>query len=134
MLKMKTLQHTIKYFGFPFLCAIHKYIKMLMTGLTCPLCDENLNCVWNRTCFLGEVCMIRKYQNTPFTLHCSKVSISTSSLLVSKEALHFYYRTQVLQYIFLSQNQDCIFMKENVKGVEIVCCEDHQCICNIVVM
>nr|XP_034327553.1 uncharacterized protein LOC117689757 isoform X2 [Crassostrea gigas] len=39
------------------------------TRLTCPVCDENLNCDWNHTCFLGEVCMIR---NTPFTVHCSK--------------------------------------------------------------
>nr|XP_034327569.1 uncharacterized protein LOC117689758 [Crassostrea gigas] len=39
------------------------------TRLTCPVCDENLNCVWNHTCFHGEVCMIR---NTPFTVHCSK--------------------------------------------------------------
>eukprot|EP00105_Crassostrea_gigas_P011663 XP_011427433.1 PREDICTED: collagen alpha-1(XXII) chain-like isoform X3 [Crassostrea gigas] len=67
------------------------------TELTCPVCDENLNCVWNRACFHGEVCMIRQYHNTPFTVHCSK-------------------------------KQDCIFMKTFVKGAEIMCCEDHQCI------
>nr|XP_034327350.1 collagen alpha-3(VI) chain isoform X2 [Crassostrea gigas] len=71
------------------------------TELTCPACDENLNCVWNRACFHGEVCMIRQYHNTPFTVHCSK-------------------------------KQDCIFMKTFVKGAEIMCCEDHQCISNIV--
>ncbi|XP_052689380.1 collagen alpha-1(XII) chain-like isoform X1 [Crassostrea angulata] len=71
------------------------------TELTCPACDENLNCVWNRACFHGEVCMIRQYHNTPFTVHCSK-------------------------------KQDCIFMKTFVKGAEIMCCEDHQCISHIV--
>lgn len=119
---MNGQQHTIKYFGFPFFCAIHKYVKMLMIGLTCPVCDENLNCDWNHTCFLGEVCMIR---NTPFTVHCSKVSISTEAFWFQRKL--FYYTTSVLQHLYLnSQKQDCIFMQTLVN--EIICCEDHQCI------
>uniref|UniRef100_A0A8W8MXK6 Uncharacterized protein n=1 Tax=Magallana gigas TaxID=29159 RepID=A0A8W8MXK6_MAGGI len=71
------------------------------TGLICPECDANLKCVWNHSCYPGEVCMLRQYHMDPFTVHCSK-------------------------------KQDCLFMKRNMNGTEILCCEDHQCITDII--
>ena len=49
------------------------YDKKYHLGIPCPECDQNLNCTWNRVCYHGEVCLIRQYENTPFTVHCSEV-------------------------------------------------------------
>eukprot|EP00105_Crassostrea_gigas_P009414 XP_011424357.1 PREDICTED: uncharacterized protein LOC105326186 isoform X2 [Crassostrea gigas] len=70
-------------------------------GLMCPECDTHFNCVWNRVCYPGEVCMLRQYPNYPFSVHCSKKA-------------------------------DCIFMKMNLKGADILCCEEHTCITDII--
>ncbi|XP_052703439.1 protein psiF-like isoform X2 [Crassostrea angulata] len=69
-------------------------------GLICPECDTNLTCVWDRSCYPGQVCMLQQYRRDPFTVHCS-------------------------------EKIDCLFMKKNMIGTEIICCEDHQCISNI---
>nr|XP_034335399.1 thrombospondin-2 isoform X1 [Crassostrea gigas] len=65
-------------------------------GLSCPECDAELNCVRNRTCSPGEVCMVR---NRPFNVNCVK-------------------------------KHDCTLQK-NTPGAEIECCEDDQCVTNI---
>ena len=44
-------------------------------GPECPTCDVNLNCTWNSVCDVSEVCMIRSYPNTKFSVHCTKVSL-----------------------------------------------------------
>lgn len=66
-------------------------------GLSCPECTADLNCVRNRKCSPGEVCMV---QNRPFNVNCVK-------------------------------KQDCTLQK-NAPGAEIECCEDDQCITNII--
>lgn len=49
-------------------------VTIFHLGLACPKCDTNLNCVWNRTCSSGDVCMLLQYHNDPLTVHCSKVN------------------------------------------------------------
>lgn len=56
------------YFIYMCLQDYHGYI--MFTGLSCPECDADLNCVRNRTCSPGEVCMVR---NRPFNVNCVKV-------------------------------------------------------------
>ncbi|XP_052703461.1 uncharacterized protein LOC128179823 isoform X5 [Crassostrea angulata] len=75
-------------------------VKTTIAGLICPECDTNLTCVWDRSCYPGQVCMLQQYRRDPFTVHCS-------------------------------EKIDCLFMKKNMIGTEIICCEDHQCISNI---
>lgn len=70
------------------------------SGLMCPKCDADLNCVWNGTCYPGQVCMIRSF-NGATVVHCS-------------------------------EKENCNFIKAAVPHVEILCCEDHQCITNII--
>lgn len=70
------------------------------SGLMCPKCDANLNCVWNGTCYPGQVCMIRSFHGS-MVVHCS-------------------------------EKENCNFIKAAVPHVEILCCEDHQCITNII--
>ncbi|XP_078318954.1 uncharacterized protein LOC111119491 [Crassostrea virginica] len=41
------------------------------SGVPCPICDENLTCVWGRVCPDSQTCMIRSYQNYKFSVHCS---------------------------------------------------------------
>lgn len=43
---------------------------VLFVGVTCPVCDENVNCSWDKYCFPGQVCMIGL---TPIISHCSEV-------------------------------------------------------------
>lgn len=48
----------------------HHFIIYMFTGLSCPECTADLNCVRNRKCSPGEVCMV---QNRPFNVNCVKV-------------------------------------------------------------
>lgn len=70
------------------------------SGLMCPKCDADLNCVWNGTCYPDQVCMIRSFHGTT-VIHCS-------------------------------EKENCNFIKAAVPHVEILCCEDNQCITHII--
>ena len=50
-------------------------IFLFKVGPDCPTCDVDLNCHWNSVCDVSEVCMIRSYRNTTFSVHCTKVSL-----------------------------------------------------------
>ncbi|XP_061165053.1 collagen alpha-6(VI) chain-like [Saccostrea echinata] len=36
----------------------------------CPTCDETLSCVWNQTCDVSNVCMVRSVSGRKFNTHC----------------------------------------------------------------
>ncbi|XP_052715439.1 hemicentin-1-like isoform X2 [Crassostrea angulata] len=39
-------------------------------GVTCPICNENLECTWNTTCHMSETCLVRNFQGYKFSTHC----------------------------------------------------------------
>nr|XP_034335985.1 hemicentin-1 isoform X4 [Crassostrea gigas] len=39
-------------------------------GVTCPICNENLECTWNTTCHMSETCLVRNFPGYKFSTHC----------------------------------------------------------------
>ncbi|XP_061172197.1 uncharacterized protein LOC133181654 [Saccostrea echinata] len=66
-------------------------------GFQCPTCDEELNCVWNQTCYPEEICMIRQYPGTKFTTHC-----------IRKEDCSFMKNVLSDAEIFCCSDRDCL--------------------------
>ncbi|XP_062604219.1 integumentary mucin C.1-like [Saccostrea cucullata] len=67
-------------------------------AIPCPVCDEALQCNWNRTCLPEtQTCMIRSYVGYKFTVHCSMAD-------------------------------DCQFIQSELDSGEIFCCNDRQCL------
>lgn len=42
-------------------------------GVSCPTCNENLECTWNTTCRMSENCMVREMPGSNYTTHCIMV-------------------------------------------------------------
>lgn len=60
----------------------------------CPECDTHFNCVWNRVCYPGEVCMLRQYPNYPFSVHCSKVILLCKWIVLVCVTEHYQFFLQ----------------------------------------
>ncbi|XP_061184336.1 uncharacterized protein LOC133192329 [Saccostrea echinata] len=45
------------------------------TGVRCPTCDNNLNCVWSNTCKMTESCLVRQISGYPFSTHCADARV-----------------------------------------------------------
>ncbi|XP_065940711.1 coadhesin isoform X3 [Magallana gigas] len=39
-------------------------------GVTCPTCNEILECTWNTSCPMSETCLVRNFPGYKFTTHC----------------------------------------------------------------
>lgn len=63
----------------------------------CPECDTHFNCVCNRVCYPGEVCMLRQYHNYPFSVHCSKVILLCKEIVLVSVTEH--YRLKKIQHV-----------------------------------
>nr|XP_022286228.1 semaphorin-5A-like [Crassostrea virginica] len=69
-------------------------------GPECPTCDVDLNCHWNSVCDVSEVCMIRSYRNTTFSVHCTK-----------REDCDFIKAVLPNAEIFCCNNRSCLTSK-----------------------
>ncbi|XP_048775646.2 uncharacterized protein LOC125680252 [Ostrea edulis] len=50
----------------------HTNQNKTITGVRCPSCDMNLNCVWNNVCVSTQSCLVRSYPGYPFSTHCAE--------------------------------------------------------------
>ncbi|XP_078332254.1 uncharacterized protein LOC144625411 [Crassostrea virginica] len=41
-----------------------------LTGVSCPTCNERMECTWKAVCDVTETCMVRWYPGFNFTTHC----------------------------------------------------------------
>lgn len=79
----------------------------MFTGLSCPECDADLNCVRNRTCSPGEVCMVR---NRPLNVNCVKVIYKKTRSCKKKN--HYFFKQFLTKFhYFFSRNMTALCRK-----------------------
>ncbi|XP_022314749.2 adhesion G protein-coupled receptor B1-like isoform X1 [Crassostrea virginica] len=42
------------------------------SGVSCPTCNERMECTWKAICDVSETCMVRSYPGFNFTTHCTQ--------------------------------------------------------------
>nr|XP_022315094.1 thrombospondin-2-like isoform X1 [Crassostrea virginica] len=44
----------------------------ISSGVSCPTCNERMECTWKAVCDVTETCMVRSYPGFNFTTHCTQ--------------------------------------------------------------